>query len=168
MFSFRIWDRLKFFVERQFVKGAHYQFLLMAILLAFCSFLGGALVLGTEADEGMAETVWWAFLRLSDPGYLGDDVGLRRRLVSTILTMCGYVLLLGTVVAILTRWLINFMRRLEQGLTPIVMEDHILVLGWTDRTVSVLRQLFAVEGQDRAVSGGAGTTKTGAAGGDGR
>lgn len=142
MFSFRISDRLKFFVERQFVKGAHYQFLVMAIVLAFFSFLGGVLVLGTEPGEGLAETVWWAFLRLSDPGYLGDDVGLRRRFVSTILTMSGYVLVLGTVVAILTRWLISFMRQLEQGRTPIVMEDHILVVGWTDRTVSVLRELL--------------------------
>ena len=33
--------------------------------------------------EALSSAVWWAFLRLSDPGYLGDDEGLASRAVST-------------------------------------------------------------------------------------
>lgn len=142
MFVLRPVDRLKFFLERQFLKGAHYQFLAMAAVIVLISILGGFLVLGTEPDQGLGESVWWAFLRLSDPGYLGDDEGLRRRAVSTVLTMSGYVLVLGTVVAILTRWLISFMRRLERGLTPVAMSDHIVVLGWTDRTIPIIAEVL--------------------------
>ena len=143
MFPLRPMDRLKFFVERQFVKGAHYQLLVMALVLVLISLIAGTVVLGTDPDESYGEAVWWAFLRLSDPGYLGDDEGFRRRVVSTILTMSGYVLVLGTVVAILTRWLINFMRELERGLTPVAMEDHFVIVGWTNRTVPIIAELLA-------------------------
>ncbi len=143
MFSLRPIDRFKFFVERQFVKGAHYQLLFMALVLVVISVVAGAVVLGTEADESYGEAVWWAFLRLSDPGYLGDDEGLLRRVVSTILTMSGYVLVLGTVVAILTRWLISFMRHLERGLTPVAMHNHFVIVGWTNRTVAISAKLLA-------------------------
>ena len=64
---------------------------------------------------------WWAFLRLTDPGYLGDDEGNWRRVVSTWLTVSGYVLFMGTLIAILTQWLNRTMRALEQGLTPITV-----------------------------------------------
>ncbi len=146
MFRLRPIDRFKFFVERQFVKGAHYQLLAMALVLVTISVVAGALVLGTDAEESYGEAIWWAFLRLSDPGYLGEDEGFRRRLVSTILTMSGYVIVLGTVVAILTRWLITFMRQLERGLTPVVMRDHFVIVGWTNRTVPIIAELLAQTG----------------------
>ena len=39
--------------------------------------LGGLLMrlLAPDFDE-VGESIWWAFLRLTDPGYLGDDEGL--------------------------------------------------------------------------------------------
>ena len=42
-----------------------------------------------------AEAIWWAFLRITDTGYLGDDVGHVRRSVSGVLTVLGAVIFLG-------------------------------------------------------------------------
>ena len=138
----QLFDRTKFFLERQFVKGAHFQLLAMALFVVLLSILGGILVFGTEPGERLGEAIWWAFLRLSDPGYLGDDEGFRRRAISTVLTLGGYVVVLGTLVAIMTRWLINLMRQLERGLTPVTSTGHIVVLGWTDRTQAILREIL--------------------------
>ncbi|MDX1490187.1 MAG: ion channel DMI1 [Pseudohongiellaceae bacterium] len=146
MFRLRFADRLKYFVERQFVKGAHYQLLVVIALIALISLLGGALVLPTgqvETETGAA--VWWAFLRLTDPGYLGDDVGTWPRIVSTILTVIGYVLFMGTLVAIITRWLISVMQQLERGLTPVAVRNHVVILGWTSRTTPLVRELICAE-----------------------
>lgn len=142
MFRLRFIDRLKFFVERQFVKGASYQLFIVVAVIGLISLLGGMLVLPLgETDEHLGNAVWWAFLRLTDPGYLGDDEGTLRRIVSTWLTVSGYVVFLGALVAIMTRWLIDIMTHLERGLTPVSLKNHIVILGWNNRTVPLLREL---------------------------
>lgn len=132
----RIKENLKFFLERQFVKGAHYQLLFVALLIGLISLIGALLVMPAgEPDRSMAEELWWAFLRLTDPGYLGDDSGIWRRLISTILTILGYVVFLGSVVAIITTWLNKKIKNLEQDLTPVTAKNHILILGWNSKTI---------------------------------
>lgn len=140
-------DRLKYFVERQLVKGAGYQLFVIVACIALVSLIGGMLLSPVSSLSGktLAEDVWWAFLRLTDPGYLGDDQGAWPRTVSTLLTLCGYVLFMGTLVAIMTRWLIAFMEKLEQGLTPVSLKQHIVMLGMSSRTVPVMRELLGVE-----------------------
>ncbi|MCL1478216.1 MAG: hypothetical protein MH219_12130 [Marinobacter sp.] len=78
--------------------------------------LAGLAVLAVgQKFDSVGAAVWWAFLRLTDPGYLGDDIGAWQRFVSTLLTVSGYVVFMGTLVAILTRWLIAKMEELERG-----------------------------------------------------
>lgn len=112
--NFRIKERFKFFLERQFVKGAHIQLLFVAGLIGLISIVGGILVMpDIEFENSLGDAIWWAFLRLSDPGYLGDDEGLWKRLISTTLTVLGYVVFLGSMVAIITSWMNRKIRNLE-------------------------------------------------------
>ena len=149
MLPFRIVDRIKFVVERQLVKGAGFQLLVVGGFIGLISLIGGLLVVlppaGEFKDTGSA--VWWAFLRLTDPGYLGDDVGTWQRIVSTLLTISGYVVFMGTLVAILTRWLIAKMEDLERGLTPVTLKNHVVVLGWTAQTPPLVAELFGSSGR---------------------
>jgi hypothetical protein len=150
MLPFRFVDRVKFVLERQLVKGAGFQLLVVGVFIGMISLIGGLLVIpfgGEHEDVGGA--IWWAFLRLTDPGYLGDDVGNWQRLVSTILTISGYVVFMGTLVAILTRWLIAKMTDLERGLTPVTLRNHIVVLGWTNQTLPLLVELLGSSGRMR-------------------
>lgn len=150
MKPFRFVDRVKFIVERQLVKGAGFQLLVVGVFIGMISLIGGLLVFPLGAPfEGMGDATWWAFLRLTDPGYLGDDVGNWQRLVSTILTVSGYVVFMGTLVAILTRWLIAKMTDLERGLTPVTLRNHIVVLGWTSQTLPLLGELLLSSGRMR-------------------
>ena len=150
MLPFRIVDRLKFIVERQLVKGAGFQLLVVAAFIALISLVGGLLVVPLdESFEDVGSAIWWAFLRLTDPGYLGDDVGNWQRFVSTMLTVSGYVVFMGTLVAILTRWLIAKMADLERGLTPVTLKNHIVVLGWTSQTLPLLSELLSSSGRMR-------------------
>lgn len=142
-------DRLKFFVERQFVKGAGFQLLIVAALIGAISVLGGAAMLLGGGEGSLPDAIWWAFLRLTDPGYLGDDVGGWRRFVSTLLTISGYVVFLGALVAILTQWLIGRMREFERGLTPVALTNHVVIIGWTNRTLPLLRELVGTQRAER-------------------
>ncbi len=150
IYRIRLKQRLKFFLERQFIKGAHYQLLFVAALIGLISLVGGMMVLPSGEPTGsLNEAIWWAFLRLSDPGYLGDDEGVWRRFVSTILTVLGYVVFLGSMVAIITTWLNRKIRNLEQGLTPVTANNHIIILGWTNRTIHTAGEIFSSVGRLR-------------------
>ncbi|WP_298449588.1 ion channel DMI1 [uncultured Marinobacter sp.] len=150
MLPFRVVDRVKFIVERQLVKGAGFQLLVVGIFIGLISLIGGLLVVPQGGDfDDPGSAVWWAFLRLTDPGYLGDDVGTWQRFVSTLLTISGYVVFMGTLVAILTRWLIAKMAELERGLTPVTLKKHVVVLGWTSQTLPLLSELLGSSGRMR-------------------
>lgn len=134
---------LNFSLERQFVKGTHIQLFFVIALIGLISAMGGLLVLPAgEPTDSFGESIWWAFLRLSDPGYLGDDEGMWRRIISTFLTVAGYVVFMGSMVAIITSWLNRKIRTLEQGLTPVSANNHVVILGWTNRTVHIASELF--------------------------
>ncbi|RUO24389.1 hypothetical protein CWE09_11000 [Aliidiomarina minuta] len=147
MFQLRVVDRLKYYLERQLAKGALYQLLVVWVLVAIISVIGGLLVMWVrEPGQTASEIIWWSFLRLSDPGYLGDDEGMWRRFISTILTVLGYVLFMGTLVAIMTQWLFRKMRTLEQGLTPVALQQHLVILGWNSRTLPIATELMSTRG----------------------
>jgi ion channel POLLUX/CASTOR len=144
----RFFNRFKFLLEKLLLRGAHYQLIVIALLILLVSFTAGFLGFTlTNAFEVFGDSAWWAFLRLSDPGYLGDDEGLVLQIISTVVTILGYVLFMGALIAIMSQWLQRTMRRLESGLTPITQNDHILILGWTNRTASIVRELVTSEGK---------------------
>jgi ion channel POLLUX/CASTOR len=136
-------NRIQFLLERMVLRGAHYRLLVIAMLIGLLSLAAGTVVylFSAGVDGGFGAAVWWAFLRLSDPGYLGDDEGTLLRFVSTLLTVLGYVVFLGALVAIMTQWLNERMRRLEAGLTPIAERGHVLIIGWTNRTPTIVQEL---------------------------
>lgn len=157
----RALNRLRFEVGQFLVRGTFYRLLIIGSLVLVIALLGGGAVYGFDPHPmPLGEATWWAFLRLTDPGYLGDDHGLFRRAVSTLITVIGYVLFLGALVAIMTQWLNQTLRRLESGLTPIARDGHVLVAGWTDRTLSVLREMFRSEDRSHSLLGGRGARLT--------
>ena len=130
--------------------GVHFHLLVIASVIGLVAIGGGLLVQETDAPFDDHETaIWWAFLRLTDPGYLGDDEGLARRVISTVVTVLGYVLFMGSLIAIMTQWLNQTIRNFERGLTPIVRRNHILILGWTNRTSEIVSELMRAEGRVR-------------------
>lgn len=146
----RLLNRLKFLLERLILRGALYRLLVIAVMMGLFAVLCGLLVYGYSAaftDRG--DAIWWAFLRLTDPGYLGDDEGLFVRAISTFLTVLGFVLFVGALIAILTQWLNQTIEDLENGYTPVALANHIVILGWTNRTAAIVSELFLAEGRVR-------------------
>ena len=144
----RLINRLKFVLERWIQRGPLYQLLMMAALIGLVALMGGFMGWTLTDDfESLGAAIWWGFLRLTDPGYLGDDQGIALRAISTGITVLGYVIFMGSLVAILTQGLNNAMRQLESGLTPISLDGHILILGWTNRTPAIINELMLSEGR---------------------
>lgn len=137
---------LRFQLERWLQRGLFHQLVFVAAIIATISVVGGLLAwLLTGQFPSARGGMWWSFLRLTDPGYLGDDEGTVLRVQSTIITVLGYVLFLGSLVAIMTEWLSRTMRKLESGMAPIAMRGHVVILGWTNRTPEILGQLLSAK-----------------------
>ena len=146
----RIKNKLRFQVEQLLLRGAYARLLFIASLVGVVAITGGIVVQATDTPfDDNKSAVWWAFLRLTDPGYLGDDEGMARRAVSSVLTVLGYVLFMGSLIAIMTQWLNQKIREFERGLAPIVRRNHILILGWTNRTPAIVEELMHAEGRVR-------------------
>lgn len=140
--------RSLFLLERWVQQGVIHQFLLMASLVALVAVCGGVMAWAlTSRFDSVGHGVWWAFLRLTDPGYLGDDEGVTLRVISTTVTVLGYVLFMGSLIAIMTQWLTKTVRRLESGVTPIFMRKHVVILGWTNRTPEIIRTMLGARGR---------------------
>jgi hypothetical protein len=143
-------DRLKnlvtFQVERFILRGSLYRLLFIALVIGLISIVAGLVASFFAAGfESTGEAIWWAFLRLTDPGYLGDDQGYLLRTVSTIVTVLGYVFFMGALIAIMTQGLNETIARLQRGLTPIAQKHHFLMLGWTNRTATIIEELLRSE-----------------------
>lgn len=141
-------NRLTYILERLLLGGAHFQLLIIAGLIFLVSLSSGFLAyIFAGSFNDLFDASWWAFLRLSDPGYLGDDQGAFLRTLSTVVTILGYVLFMGALIAIMTQWLNATIRRFENGLTPVSLKSHILILGWTNRTKTIVKEIVASQGR---------------------
>ncbi|MEZ5275415.1 MAG: hypothetical protein R3F07_03425 [Opitutaceae bacterium] len=144
----RFGNRLTFILERLILRGTLSRLAVIAGAIVLISLTaGGFAYLSTGSFPNPWDAVWWAFLRLTDPGYLGDDEGVVLRSIATVVTILGYVVFMGSLIAIMTQWLNTTITRLESGLTPIAQRNHILILGWTNRTPSIIMDFLAGEGR---------------------
>ncbi|MCB0711436.1 MAG: hypothetical protein KDD67_03810 [Ignavibacteriae bacterium] len=142
----RLRNRLKYEIERYILYRLLHQLLLIAIVIGLIAVVGGLAVWWLTDDfKSIPESIWWSFLRLTDPGYIGDDEGSVKRTISTIISVMGYVFFLGALVAVMTQGLNQSITRLQRGLTPIAQNNHILILGWTNRTPIIIKQLLLSE-----------------------
>ena len=139
----RLANRLYYLTETLFLKSPLYQLLAVAVIILIISVTGGIAVhiMNPDAYSNTAEAIWWAFLRLTDPGYLGEDRGFFPRLVSTLLTLAGYVVFLGALVALMTNWLGRSLAFLASGRSPIFEEGHILIIGWNERLHALIEEI---------------------------
>lgn len=140
----RIKHWLTFRLEQLVMRGPLARFAIILALVLAVALVAGVLVRAISPGfESTGEAIWWAFLRLTDPGYLGDDVGIARASVATAVTVLGYILFMGALIAILVQWLDHTMNRLERGLTPVALNTHVVLLGWSSRTPGVLEEIMA-------------------------
>lgn len=139
----RTLHRLFLLFEMRLLPGLAQRLVLIAGLIGALSFGGGLVAMALDPALALPEATWWAFLHLTDPGYLGDDDGAGMRALATLLTISGLVVFIGLLVAVITQWLVQRITDFERGMTPVPFEGHVLVLGWTNRSVPILRELLA-------------------------
>ena len=117
---------------------------LVVVTLIVLGALGFALAEPGEGTwlEQFGRGAWWALVTLSTVGY-GDvvPITLMGRLVGSVIILGG-VVTLSLVTATIASVFIERKFRRERGLEPVKVNQHILVLGWSEEGESLLDQLL--------------------------
>jgi len=150
-----MWYRLRFHLENFLLRGTLYQVTFLACILAFLAVVAAVtvFVFDRPAHKDFWGALWWAFLRLTDTGYLGDDHGWLDRTVSTVLTFSGDVVFLGALVAILTTGLDRAMRTLSSGRGRVLAEGHLVIMASAGEISVVAEELLSAERRIRPDQG---------------
>ena len=130
--------------ERFLTRGVHTKVIALWGLLLLLSLAAGALARLSPATHftSVSDAVFWAFLRLTDPGHLAEDRAPGLLLISIVISVLGLALFVGVLVAIITQAFVERMDRLALGLTPVSFAGHVAVLGWTNRTLELVAALL--------------------------
>jgi hypothetical protein len=149
-------NRIRYLMDRAFAREFLGQFLLLASLIVSVTLLGmsaaffglfsadNAEALGMPADQGgnFRDAFWWSLNQLFRVMGVKNIYGSTGVLLaySLLLSMMGLV-----VFSLLISMINNSMARrfdaLRRGDTPVLERGHVLVLGWSNKVHSVVRQI---------------------------
>ena len=144
----RLKNSIIFRLEQFMMRGPLARFAFVLVLLVLLALTAGILIrLLVPGFESMGDALWWAFEHVVVPEYVDGDEGVIKRTFATVLIILGSMLFAGAVIAILVEWVDAATTRMEQGLTPVALESHIVLLGWTSRTPTILEEIMVSQGR---------------------
>ena len=136
-------NSIVFRLEQFMMRGPLARFAFALILLVLLALTASILIrLLVPGFESLGDVLWWTFEHLVVPEYTDGDDGVVKRVIATALIILGSMLFTGAVIAILVEWVDAATTRMEQGLTPVALESHIVLLGQTNRTPTVLQEIM--------------------------
>lgn len=114
---------------------------LLALLLATILLIGfGGLALYAVSDGTLSDALWLSWTFVADSGNHADRVGLGPRIVSVSISSGGmliFAMMLGLVSDAISEKVDSW----RKGKSEVIERNHILILGWSDKLGSLLKQL---------------------------
>ncbi|XP_031267910.1 ion channel DMI1 isoform X1 [Pistacia vera] len=124
---------------------------LLALLFAtiFLIIFGG-LALYAVSDSSFAEALWLSWSFVADSGNHADRVGIGPRIVSVSISSGG-MLIFAMMLGLVSDAISEKVDSLRKGKSEVIEKNHILILGWSDKLGSLLKQLAVA---NKSVGGG--------------
>ena len=91
-------------------------------------------------DAGFVDTFWWSFKHVLDPGAFAKNYGAPVSvLVFGVFTTIMGLVITGALIGFIVNFIQTGMDELKRGSTVIHEINHVLILGWNRKVVSILR-----------------------------
>ncbi len=105
-----------------------------------------------DIDEGFWDSLWWSLHQVIRLRAFEQMYGASAPILAyaTFLSLMGLAVF-GVLVSLINNAMRSRLERLQQGDTPVKERGHVLVLGWNNRIISVLRQLAQLKPGVRVV-----------------
>ncbi|MCI5115631.1 MAG: cag pathogenicity island protein Cag26 [Candidatus Electrothrix sp. AW1] len=125
----------------RFFQQENLHVLFVVILLIILA--SSALIAWLEPNVSFANGIWWSIVTLTTVGYgdISPETAAGRMLA--VLVMFFGIGLLGMLSAGLATMLISRKIRENKGMSPSVVEDHIIICEWNYRAKAILKELRA-------------------------
>ncbi|XP_065049221.1 probable ion channel POLLUX isoform X2 [Musa acuminata AAA Group] len=124
---------------------------LLALLFSTVLLIGiGGLALYAVSDASLSEALWLSWTFVADSGNHADQVGSGPRIVSVSISSGGmliFAMMLGLVSDAISEKVDSW----RKGKSEVIESDHILILGWSDKLGSLLKQLAIA---NKSIGGG--------------
>ncbi|MCI5117535.1 MAG: cag pathogenicity island protein Cag26 [Candidatus Electrothrix sp. LOE1_4_5] len=120
-------------------ENLHVLFVVILLIILASS----ALIAWLEPNVSFANGIWWSIVTLTTVGYgdISPETAAGRMLA--VLVMFFGIGLLGMLSAGLATMLISRKIRENKGMSPSVVEDHIIICEWNYRAKAILKELRA-------------------------
>ncbi|XP_068663689.1 ion channel DMI1-like isoform X2 [Aristolochia californica] len=124
---------------------------LLALLCATILLIGlGGLALYAVSDSSLSEALWLSWTFVADSGNHADQVGMGPRIVSVSITSGG-MLIFAMMLGLVSDAISEKVDSLRKGKSEVIERNHILILGWSDKLGSLLKQLAIA---NKSIGGG--------------
>lgn len=109
----------------------------LTLLVATLLLIGvGGLALFGVTDDSLADCLWLSWTYVADSGNHANSEGLGPRLVSVSISFGG-MLIFAMMLGLVTDAISEKFDSLRKGRSEVVKKDHTLILGWSDKLVSI-------------------------------
>jgi len=136
--TFRQW--VLYWVDRILRSSFSVQIVSLVIFTLFVTTLGMVMARLAGIEGSTGDLFWWTWLRVTDPGYLGEDKGFSVRLIATIIVVSGWIVF-GLLISIISTAIQQRLAALRRGANFVYGKDFTVVLGWNSTIYSLIDQL---------------------------
>ncbi|XP_043707776.1 probable ion channel SYM8 isoform X2 [Telopea speciosissima] len=124
---------------------------LLALLFAIVLLIGfGGLALYAVGDCSLSDALWLSWTFVADSGSHTDRVGIGPRIVSVSISSGG-MLIFAMMLGLVSDAISAKVDSLRKGKSEVIEMNHILILGWSDKLGSLLKQLAIA---NKSIGGG--------------
>ena len=114
---------IKYKFDNLFAHGLIFIIPLLTIITIFIILIFSIIYYYTEGTDNYEDALWETFTRILDPCAAAHDTGLKHRIISGIVILCGLVIiaiLIGTIVTFMDEKL----NELKKGHTTVIEKNH--------------------------------------------
>ncbi|MFZ9066770.1 MAG: CASTOR/POLLUX-related putative ion channel, partial [bacterium] len=154
------WDeRFRYWLDSFMSKGGTSVFLSLLFLFFVAFVVMGTLrfvvflIFPDETIDDGTFLLWHAFFQIIDSGSLAElDAGSNfpGKLVAIITIFIGLVLF-SSMVAFITQEFENRISTLKKGKSQVLEEDHVLIVGFSERVIEIIKELIVANESDSGV-----------------
>ncbi len=126
---------------------------MVLIIIGFIGVVVVTTIIFIEAPEitnsSLSETLWLSFMRILDPGNVATDPEYKNMtflIVTTLATFFGLALI-STYIGLVSGSFSLRIEKLREGNTKVLDKNHILILGFNEITLSIIRNIQKNKGK---------------------
>lgn len=110
------------------------------VVMTIVRYISELLFPNTNNVESSSELYWEVFVQLIGLRDTGDNANLATKIIGVITIFLGLVLF-SSLVAFITQEFESRLQILRQGQSPVIEENHTLILGFSDRIIDIIKEL---------------------------